>query len=32
VGQWIGSGGEFNGLTRMPRAAVKGALKAMRGK
>ncbi|HEY7768858.1 SDR family oxidoreductase, partial [Longimicrobium sp.] len=31
-GEWIGSGGEFNGLTRMPRAMVKGALKAMRGK
>ncbi|MBW3655225.1 MAG: SDR family oxidoreductase [Gemmatimonadetes bacterium] len=31
-GEWIGSGGEFNGLTRMPRAIVKGALKAMRGK
>jgi NAD(P)-dependent dehydrogenase (short-subunit alcohol dehydrogenase family) len=31
-GEWIASGGEFNGLTRMPRDAVKGALKAMRGK
>ena len=31
-GEWIGSGGEFNGLIRMPRAMVKGALKAMRGK
>jgi len=31
-GEWIASGGEFNGLTRMPREAVKGALKAMRGK
>ena len=31
-GEWIGSGGEFNGLTRMPRAMVKGALQAMRGK
>jgi NAD(P)-dependent dehydrogenase (short-subunit alcohol dehydrogenase family) len=31
-GEWIGSGGEFNGLTRMPRAMVKGALRAMRGK
>lgn len=31
-GEWIASGGEFNGLTRMPRQAVKGALKAMRGK
>ena len=31
-GEWIGTGGEFNGLTRMPRAMVKGARKAMRGK
>jgi NAD(P)-dependent dehydrogenase (short-subunit alcohol dehydrogenase family) len=31
-GEWIASGGEFNGLTRMPREAVKGALRAMRGK
>jgi NAD(P)-dependent dehydrogenase (short-subunit alcohol dehydrogenase family) len=31
-GEWIGSGGEFNGLTRMPRERVKGALRAMRGK
>ena len=31
-GEWIGSGGEFNGLTRLPRDSVKGALKAMRGK
>lgn len=31
-GEWIASGGEFNGLTRMPRDEVKGALKAMRGK
>jgi NAD(P)-dependent dehydrogenase (short-subunit alcohol dehydrogenase family) len=31
-GEWIGSGGEFNGLTRMPRDRVKGALRAMRGK
>jgi len=31
-GEWIGSGGEFNGLTRLPREAVKGALRAMRGK
>ncbi|HEU4561320.1 MAG TPA: SDR family oxidoreductase [Longimicrobium sp.] len=31
-GEWIGSGGEFNGLTRMPREKVKGALKAMREK
>lgn len=31
-GEWINAGGEFNGLTRLPREAVKGALKAMRGK
>lgn len=31
-GEWIASGGEFNGLTRMPRETVKTALKAMRGK
>lgn len=31
-GEWIASGGEFNGLVRMPRDAVKGALRAMRGK
>ena len=31
-GEWIGSGGEFNGLTRMPRDGVKAALRAMRGK
>lgn len=31
-GEWIGSGGEFNGLTRLPREAVKAALRAMRGK
>jgi NAD(P)-dependent dehydrogenase (short-subunit alcohol dehydrogenase family) len=31
-GEWIGSGGEFNGLTRIPRDAVKTALRAMRGK
>jgi NAD(P)-dependent dehydrogenase (short-subunit alcohol dehydrogenase family) len=31
-GEWIGSGGEFNGFTRMPRAQVKAALRAMRGK
>jgi NAD(P)-dependent dehydrogenase (short-subunit alcohol dehydrogenase family) len=31
-GEWMASGGEFNGLTRMPRDAVKGALRAMRGK
>lgn len=31
-GEWIGSGGEFNGLTRIPRDSVKAALRAMRGK
>jgi NAD(P)-dependent dehydrogenase (short-subunit alcohol dehydrogenase family) len=31
-GEWIGSGGEFNGLTRVPRDKLKGAFKAMRGK
>ena len=31
-GEWIASGGEFNGLTRMPRDGVKAALRAMRGK
>jgi NAD(P)-dependent dehydrogenase (short-subunit alcohol dehydrogenase family) len=31
-GEWIASGGEFNGLTRIPRDTVKSALKAMRGK
>ena len=31
-GEWIGSGGEFNGLTRIPRDALKGAFRAMRGK
>jgi NAD(P)-dependent dehydrogenase (short-subunit alcohol dehydrogenase family) len=31
-GEWIASGGEFNGLIRMPRDAVKGALRAMRGR
>jgi NAD(P)-dependent dehydrogenase (short-subunit alcohol dehydrogenase family) len=31
-GEWIASGGEFNGLTRMPRETVKTALKAMRGR
>jgi hypothetical protein len=31
-GEWIASGGEFNGLTRMPRDAVKSALRAMREK
>jgi NAD(P)-dependent dehydrogenase (short-subunit alcohol dehydrogenase family) len=31
-GEWIASGGEFNGLTRIPREGVKAALRAMRGK
>lgn len=31
-GEWIASGGEFNGLTRVPREQVKGALRQMRGK
>ncbi|HEV3052375.1 MAG TPA: SDR family oxidoreductase, partial [Longimicrobium sp.] len=31
-GEWIASGGEFNGLTRIPRDGVKAALRAMRGK
>jgi NAD(P)-dependent dehydrogenase (short-subunit alcohol dehydrogenase family) len=31
-GEWIGSGGEFNGLTRIPRDQVKAALRAMRGR
>jgi NAD(P)-dependent dehydrogenase (short-subunit alcohol dehydrogenase family) len=31
-GEWIGSGGEFNGLTRIPRDGVKAALRAMRGR
>jgi NAD(P)-dependent dehydrogenase (short-subunit alcohol dehydrogenase family) len=31
-GEWIGSGGEFNGLTRIPRDTLKGAFKMMRGK
>ena len=31
-GEWIASGGEFNGLTRIPRDALKGAFQAMRGK
>jgi len=29
-GEWLASGGEFNGFTRMPREQVKGALRAMR--
>lgn len=31
-GEWIGSGGEFNGLTRVPRAQLKAAMRAMRAK
>lgn len=31
-GEWIGSGGEFNGLTRMPREKLKAGLAAMRKK
>lgn len=31
-GEWIASGGEFNGLTRVPRARIKSALGAMRKK
>jgi NAD(P)-dependent dehydrogenase (short-subunit alcohol dehydrogenase family) len=31
-GEWIGSGGEFNGLTHLPREKLKGMLKMMRGK
>ncbi|HET6232502.1 MAG TPA: SDR family oxidoreductase [Longimicrobiaceae bacterium] len=31
-GEWIASGGEFNGLTRIPRAHLKGALSAMKPK
>jgi NAD(P)-dependent dehydrogenase (short-subunit alcohol dehydrogenase family) len=31
-GEWIASGGEFNGLTRIPRDHVKAALRAMRGR
>ena len=30
-GEWIASGGEFNGLTRVPRDGLKAALAAMRG-
>jgi NAD(P)-dependent dehydrogenase (short-subunit alcohol dehydrogenase family) len=29
-GEWLGSGGEFNHLTRMPREQVKGAMRRMR--
>jgi len=31
-GEWIASGGEFNGLTRVPREHFKAAMQAMRGK
>lgn len=31
-GEWIASGGEFNGLTRLPRGQVRAALGAMRKK
>ncbi len=31
-GEWIGSGGEFNGLTRIPRDTLKAAFRSMRGK
>jgi NAD(P)-dependent dehydrogenase (short-subunit alcohol dehydrogenase family) len=31
-GEWIASGGEFNGLTRVPREQVRGALRKMRGR
>ena len=31
-GEWIASGGEFNGLTRIPRDGLRAALRAMRGK
>jgi len=31
-GEWLGSGGEFNHLTRLPRPAVKEVLRKMRGK
>jgi NAD(P)-dependent dehydrogenase (short-subunit alcohol dehydrogenase family) len=31
-GEWIGSGGEFNGLTRVPRDQLKAALRSMRGR
>jgi len=29
-GEWLASGGEFNHLTRIPRDALKGALRKMR--
>jgi NAD(P)-dependent dehydrogenase (short-subunit alcohol dehydrogenase family) len=31
-GEWIASGGEFNGLTQLPREQLKGMLSSMRGK
>lgn len=31
-GEWIASGGEFNGLTRVPREKLKAGLRMMRGK
>lgn len=31
-GEWLGSGGEFNHLTRPPREQVKGVMRKMRGK
>jgi NAD(P)-dependent dehydrogenase (short-subunit alcohol dehydrogenase family) len=31
-GEWIASGGEFNGLTQLPREQLKGMLQMMRGK
>lgn len=31
-GEWIASGGEFNGLTRLPREQLKGMLRQLRGK
>jgi len=30
-GEWMASGGQFNGLVRMPREQVKGAMREMRG-
>jgi hypothetical protein len=30
-GEWMASGGQFNGLVRMPRDQVKGAMRKMRG-
>ena len=31
-GEWIASGGEFNGFTRMPRGQLKAMMRGMRGK